>query len=95
MEGPRPVRPDEFDSLMELINTVFSSHQGRMRDAFPLLFNCRNWENLFVFVDNSRVVSHVGLRLDEIIILNRPLTADQIAEYFTAIRQIRIAYPPE
>jgi predicted N-acetyltransferase YhbS len=78
MEGPRPVRPDEFDSLMELINTVFSSHQGRMRDAFPLLFNCRNWENLFVFVDNGRVVSHVGLRLDEILILGCRLTVASI-----------------
>jgi predicted N-acetyltransferase YhbS len=68
MDGPRPVRPEEFDSLMEMINDVFTSQRRMMREAFPLLFNRDNLENLFVFVDEGRVVSHVGVTIRDILI---------------------------
>jgi len=83
MEGPRPLRPEEFDSLLELVNAVFSSARGHMRDLFPLLFDSRNWENLYVSVDNGRVVSHVGMHLDEILILGCRLTAASIGAVAT------------
>jgi len=69
MEGPRPVKPEEIDSLFDLVNTVFSGHKGGMRDGFPLLFDSRNWQNLFVMTDGARVVSHLGMRLDEAVVL--------------------------
>lgn len=76
MEGPRPLRPEEFDSLIEMINDVFSPERRTMREAFPLLFSRENAGNLFVFVDEGRVVSHVGILLGEIIVNScRLLTA--------------------
>ena len=69
MEGPRPLKPEEFESLITLINTVFAHHVGRMKESFPLLFSHHNWPNLFVFSDKGRIVSHVGMRLDEILVL--------------------------
>ncbi len=69
MEGPRPVRPDEYDSLIKLANVVFTGDKRAMDKSFPNLFNRDNLNNLWVFVDEGRVVSHVGIRLDEIILL--------------------------
>ncbi|MCD6406082.1 MAG: GNAT family N-acetyltransferase [Planctomycetes bacterium] len=69
MEGPRPVRPEEFDSLIELINSIFTNEHGHMRESFPLLFDYRNCENLWVFVDNATVVSHVGTVINDVYVM--------------------------
>jgi predicted N-acetyltransferase YhbS len=62
MEGPRPVRPEEFASLSELADTVF---RPGMFAKYPQLFNPDNAENLRVCCvdenDGGRVVSHVGM----------------------------------
>lgn len=84
MEGPRQARPEELDSIIDLVNTTFPNAGGRMRARFPLLFNFRNLENLWVFVENGRVVSHVGIRLDDIFILGcraRMASVGSVATY--------------
>ncbi|HOJ32923.1 MAG TPA: GNAT family N-acetyltransferase [Candidatus Hydrogenedentes bacterium] len=65
MEGPRPVRVEELPSLSELVDTVFTpGRRGEMFRWFPLFLSEYNAENLFVFVDQGRVVSHVGVALN-------------------------------
>ena len=62
MEGPRPTRPEELPSLARLVDTVFASGRaGTMFGSYPQLFNEPNLDNLLVFVDDGRVVSHVGM----------------------------------
>lgn len=68
MEGPRPIKPEEFGFLIEMINDVFAPERRTMREAFPLLFSRENARNLFVFVDEGKVVSHVGILMREIIV---------------------------
>lgn len=58
MEGPRAVRPEEFDTLRALTDAVF---RPNMIDEYPQLFNRENMENLRVFVDDGQCVSHVGM----------------------------------
>lgn len=64
MEGPKAARPDEFESVIELVDTIFTAEKGHMQPAFPHLFNRGNAENLWIFVDEGRVVSHVGTVID-------------------------------
>ncbi len=59
MEGPRPVRPDEFASLLELIDATFPGYSDGMGAAYPLLFDYKNSRNLWVFEDNGRIISIV------------------------------------
>lgn len=66
MEGPRAVRSDEFERLMETIDEVFAGGRRYMRASFPLLFNIGNLENLFVVVEDGRPVSHVGIIIRDI-----------------------------
>ena len=68
MEGPRPIEPEEFESLSELLDKTFTGYAGGMRAAYPLLFDYRNAENLFIFKDAGRVVSHVGIRIDDVLV---------------------------
>ncbi len=62
MEGPRALRAHELGSLSKLADTVFQSkNDGQMVYQFPVLFGSENHENLLVFVDGGKVVSHVGM----------------------------------
>jgi len=62
IEGPRAVKPEEFESLGELVGTVFRpSSRHRMFAEYPQLFNADNFENLRVCVEEGRCVSHVGM----------------------------------
>lgn len=62
MEGPRAVRADEMTSLSDLVDTVFRGGPGdRMFRQYPQLFNEANLDNLLVFADGDRVVSHYGM----------------------------------
>lgn len=62
MEGPRAVKPEEMPSLSELVDTVFRGAPGNiMFSQYPQLFNEANRENLLVFVDGGKVVSHYGM----------------------------------
>ena len=62
LQGPRCARPDELTSITELADCVFmQGRTGVMGDLFPRLFHEDNRENLFVFAEGGRVVSHVGM----------------------------------
>lgn len=62
MEGPRAVRVEEMPTLAKLVDTVFwKGCDGAMFAHFPALFNEDNARNCLVFVDNGRVISHVGM----------------------------------
>ena len=63
-EGPRALRPDEWDQLNDLVSTVFRSS---MVASYPQLFNEENRENLRVVAEDGRVVCHVG-------VIRRPAT---------------------
>ena len=70
MEGPRGLKPREFESLCTLVNTVFRSDGiGRMEEQYPLLFAPDNYDGLFVMVDDGVVVSHVGALTRDISVL--------------------------
>ena len=62
MEGPRAVEASEMPSLSELVDTVFRGAPNNvMFSQYPQLFNEANRDNLLVFVDGGRVVSHYGM----------------------------------
>ena len=70
MEGPRGLEPQEFDSLCNLVNTVFRGDGvGRMEEQYPLLFAPENYDHLLVMVDDGVVVSHVGALTRDISVL--------------------------
>ncbi|HXI17588.1 MAG TPA: GNAT family N-acetyltransferase [Chloroflexota bacterium] len=57
-DGPRALRPDEWDQLNALVSTVF---RPSMFQDYPQLFNEPNRENLRVVADDGKVVCHVGM----------------------------------
>ena len=62
MEGPKPLDASERDSLAELVDAIFANGQeGAMFRAFSEYFSEKNDGNHFVFVDEGRVISHVGM----------------------------------
>ncbi len=70
IEGPRAARAEELSGVVELADRVFRPREDTsMADEFPLLFNEANLENLRVFVDDGRPVSHVGMIERDIVLL--------------------------
>jgi len=62
MDGPRAVKPEELPSLGKLVDTVFRlGREGTMFWQFSQLLNEDNAKNLFVFVEDGKVVSHFGM----------------------------------
>ncbi len=62
MDGPRPVRLTEMQSLARLVDEVFGRRSdGAMPRSFPQLFCEANIENLMVYADDGHIVSHVGM----------------------------------
>jgi predicted N-acetyltransferase YhbS len=62
LQGPRRALPGELASITDLADCVFmQGRTGIMGDLFPRLFHEDNLENLFVFSDAGRVISHVGM----------------------------------
>jgi len=62
LEGPRQALPEDLPSIAELTDHVFMQDKmGVMGDLFPRLFHRDNAENLFIFSENGRVVSHAGM----------------------------------
>ena len=62
LRGPMRAHRGELASITELADAVFmQGRSGAMGDLFPRLFHERNLENLFVFAEAGRVVSHVGM----------------------------------
>ncbi len=61
MEGPRRLLAHELPALGRLVDTVFmNGTEGAMNRAFSTLFNAANADNLLVYSDGDRIVSHVG-----------------------------------
>lgn len=84
MEGPRPLKPEEFGSLCELVNSVFRPNgAGRMETQYPLLFAPENFDHLLVMVENGRVVAHVGTLTREVSILGHRLKSISIGAVAT------------
>lgn len=74
MEGPRPVKPEEFESLCELVNSVFRPNgAGRLEIQYPLMFAPKNLDHLLVMVEDGKVVSHVGTLTRDVSILGHQL----------------------
>ncbi|MGQ9514885.1 MAG: GNAT family N-acetyltransferase [Thermoproteota archaeon] len=70
MEGPRELKKDELRSAAELANYIFRHDSPyRMEDEFPLLFSYKNLENMRVFVDEGKVVSLVGMSINDAVIM--------------------------
>jgi predicted N-acetyltransferase YhbS len=63
IEGPRPVRPSEYPSLLRLVNRTFIGSPGErgMEKLYPWHLGTDNRRNLWVMVENGRVISHVGV----------------------------------
>jgi GNAT superfamily N-acetyltransferase len=61
--GPRPVKPSEHESLLKLINsTLLGPGDTRgMEELYPGHLGRSNLPNLWVMVEDGRVVSHVGV----------------------------------
>ncbi len=84
MEGPRGLKPREFESLCALVNTVFRSDgNGRMEEQYPLLFSPENFDQVFVMVDEGNVVSHVGSLTRDTSVLGHRLTTMSIGAVAT------------
>lgn len=62
IEGPRPVRPSEYDSMLKLINdTLFAGNDTTgMEKVYPGHLARSNYSNLWVMVEDGKVVSHAG-----------------------------------
>jgi len=67
MNGPRPCRPDELEQLVELADGIFrpdATDPGEsMGVQYAHLLSAANLENLLVFSDGDRIVSHCGMVL--------------------------------
>jgi len=71
-DGPRALKPDEFESLLELVNAIFYTGRGWppvMGDDYLLLFNPDNFHNLRVIREDDRIVAHVGTTIQDASIL--------------------------
>ncbi len=63
LDGPRPARPDEMESIIALANQVMRIGQGlepTIATDYPFVYNSGNAENVTVVMDGSRTVSMVG-----------------------------------
>lgn len=64
LEGPRAARPGEVPAVVDLVNQVFCVALGKpptMGEQFPHFLSPENADNLFIFTDQGRPVSHAGL----------------------------------
>ena len=57
-DGPRALRPDEWDQLSHVVGTVF---RPSMFQEYPQLFNDQNIANLRVVSEANQLVCHVGM----------------------------------
>ena len=71
IEGPRSVKPEEYDTLLELVDTVFMTGRGWspcMADLYPLLYKNGDCRHKYVTVDDGRVITHLGACLSDVVI---------------------------
>ncbi|MDQ2732547.1 MAG: GNAT family N-acetyltransferase [Armatimonadota bacterium] len=83
-DGPRSVQPAEFDSLMDLVDTVFKGGQpGTMLAEYPHLFNADNVQNLHVIAEDGKIVSHVGTTIQNAVFLGCSLRVGNVGAVST------------
>ena len=63
LDGPCVARREDIPSLLTLANQVFrpAPRPGDMGREFPALLSPQNADNLYVFRDAGKIVSHVGV----------------------------------
>ncbi len=67
----RPAYPEEIEQILELVNYVFRTSSGlepTMGRQFPTFICAENAQNLYVAVDNGKVVAHIGIKKNTAII---------------------------
>lgn len=67
----RPARPEDVEQILELVNYVFRTSSGlepTMGRQFPTFICPENASNLYVAVDNRRIVAHIGIKKNTAII---------------------------
>ena len=84
MDGPRPVKPEEFGELIKLVDRVFQNGDPIMESAYPAMFSRRNWENLLVIRQDDRLVSHLGIVFSDAWLHNCRVTTASIGSVCTA-----------
>lgn len=86
MEGPRAVKKDELQDLIDLVNYVFrtsSSKEPDMHICFPLFLSEKNLDNLLVMVDDNKPVSHMGLWINDFSYFGEPLKIGSLGSVCT------------
>jgi len=61
----RPANPEEVEQILELVNYVFRISSGlepTMGRQFPTFICAENARNLYVAVDEGRIVAHIGIK---------------------------------
>lgn len=66
--GPRPASPADLPKIISLVNLVFRptpEFEPTMQSEHPLLLSAANLDRLFVVEQQGRIVSHVGVLLQQ------------------------------
>ena len=67
MEEARPVRPEELDPTLALVNRVFRTGVDQdMSTDYPLVFDPGNLENLRVVAEGGHILSHAAMARREL-----------------------------
>jgi len=87
IDGPRPVKREEFPALRRLLNNVFlPGGEADMFELFPYLLNESNAERLMVMAEGGELVSHAGMLVREWTCEGVPLTLGLVGSVATAQR---------
>jgi len=84
--GPRGTREEELGEVVKLVNYVFresSNYLPTMQEEFSFLFRPENRENLRIMLVGRKVVSHLGIFFQEIIIRGTRLKVGSIGAVAT------------
>ena len=69
LHGPTTPTPEQVRDVAALANRVFRPDgRGDMGEQYPLLFDPDRTEQMRIYVRDDTVVSHVGVRVDEVLL---------------------------
>jgi len=86
VEGPRPIKKEEFSDLLNLINYVFRTSSGKepdMQNCFPLFLSEKNLANLLIMADGGKPVSHAGLWFNDVQYLGQTMKVGYLGSVCT------------
>jgi len=66
VEGPRGVKPEEFEEMRQLIKDVFKND---LIPKVPLLYKLNELENLRILKEDGKIVTHIGISIRDVSIL--------------------------